>query len=58
MRCYVRDTAIGPASGSDPDHWQRFESEESARKCPAMWHPLSVYEPRPLENVLREVDRG
>lgn len=37
-------TGIGPMTTPDLTEAARFESEESARACPAMHHALSFYE--------------
>jgi hypothetical protein len=37
-------TGIGPMTTSDRSERAVFPTEEAARKCPALWHPLSFYE--------------
>lgn len=41
---FQRMTGIGPMATADPDKAAVFLTEDGARRCPALWHPLSFYE--------------
>lgn len=41
-------TALGPCTTADLSEARVFDSEEAARKCPAMWHALTYFEPEAL----------
>lgn len=44
---FVRMTGIGPMLGTK-EKAARFESEDAARSCSAMWHPLTIFRPESL----------
>jgi hypothetical protein len=46
---YAGDTGIGPMHTDKPGERIEFESEEAARRCPVVWHPLSFYEVERVE---------